>query len=90
MGTHCCTEPLTGLELNLSVHVVYIKIPIAWERKKKKDTFQTIFVDCETNHVNRRDEKRAHEFRSRQSFIKTVPLCADIKHLEGTRRLFSL
>lgn len=51
MGTHCRTEPLTGLELNLSVHVVYIKISIAWKRKKEKDTSQTVFMDSETNHM---------------------------------------
>lgn len=36
MGTHRRTEPLTGLELHLSVHIVYIKIAITWKREKGK------------------------------------------------------
>lgn len=28
MGTHSSSKPLMGLELNLSVHVIYIKISV--------------------------------------------------------------
>lgn len=51
MGTHCRAKPLTGLELNLSVHVVDVKISISWKRKKEKDAFQTVFLDSEANHM---------------------------------------
>lgn len=35
MGTDCSTKPLTGLELNLSVHIIYIEISITWKRKNE-------------------------------------------------------
>lgn len=34
MGTHSGSEPLVGLELHLSVYVIYMKILIACRRKK--------------------------------------------------------
>lgn len=90
MGTHCGAEPLTGLELDLSVHVVDIKISIAWERgggkKEEKDTFQT-FVDSKTNHML--TEEMRNE-RLNFGAVRAGPPRADIKHLKGTGRLFSL
>lgn len=44
MGTDCSTKPLTGLELNLSVHIIYIEIPITWKRKKGKKPIPKRFL----------------------------------------------
>lgn len=38
MGTHSSSEPLMRLELNLSVHVIYIKIPVTCENTEEKPT----------------------------------------------------
>lgn len=35
MGTHSSSEPLMRLELNLSVHVIYIKIPVTCENTEE-------------------------------------------------------
>lgn len=37
MRTHSSSKPLVGLELNLSVFIVYIKISITWKTQKMKD-----------------------------------------------------
>lgn len=84
MGTHCRTEPLSGLELDLSVDVVYIKISIAWKREKEKDKFQTAFVDSDRNHMLR--EELRNERRDCGAFRASLRLfLSDIKHLKGTR-----
>lgn len=36
MGTHGGSKPLTGLELNLSVHIINIKIPITYMSTREK------------------------------------------------------
>lgn len=84
MGTHCRTEPLSGLELDLSVDVVYIKISIAWKREKGKDKFQTVFVDSDRNHMLREELRK--ERRDCGAFRASLRLLlSDIKHLKGTR-----
>ena len=38
MGTHSGSKPLMGLELNLSVHIINIKISITWKKIEDKYT----------------------------------------------------
>lgn len=46
MGTDCSTKPLTGLELNLSVHIIYKEISITWKRKKGEKHVPIRFPGC--------------------------------------------
>lgn len=45
MGTHSSSEPLMGLELNLSVHVIDIKISITWKDTEEKNIFQSCVTE---------------------------------------------
>lgn len=38
MGTHSSSKQLMGLELNLSVHAIYIKILITYKKIEQKIT----------------------------------------------------
>lgn len=42
MGTHCSSKPLMGLELNLSIHIIYIKIPITWKNMEERKILRSI------------------------------------------------
>lgn len=84
MGTDCSTKPLTGLELNLSVHIIYIEISITWRREKKGEGhIPKRFPECWNEpHFNRKDEKSVQEFWRRQSFYEdascTLPSCVGV------------
>lgn len=72
MWTHCSTEPLMGLELHLSVYVIYIKISITWTRKKEKDIFQTAAVDSEANCLlpfSSKDKTTFHDISPERNLV---------------------
>lgn len=52
MGTHSSSKPLMGLELNLSVHVIYIKIPITCKKIEEKKKRNHIFIHSQYNSLS--------------------------------------
>lgn len=86
MGTHCRPKPLTGLELNLSVHIIYIKISITWKRKKKKNGFQTSFMGVEMNHIlTEKMRNRCRKFGGVRALMQSsLILSCQCRHLRGT------
>lgn len=91
MGTDCSTKPLTGLELNLSVHIIYKEISITWKRKKGEKHVPIRFPGCWNEpHFDRKDEKSVQEFWRPQSFyegafctfLSCVRVCSDERPLQ--------
>lgn len=48
MGTHSSSKPLVGLELNLSVHVIYVEMSVTWRNTEEESSF----TKRETQHLS--------------------------------------